>query len=100
MRKCGQLLFQVANKTNINLLIFVGYMICNRCWILCIVSAQEDEDDPFYMPMAPAAIKWADASKFTTLARPLGKMESPGGPFMIEMEPGMYEAMCSIAKFL
>ena len=43
------------------------------------------------MPMAPAAIKWADASKFTMLARPLGKMETPGSPFMIEMEPpGMY----------
>ena len=48
---------------------------------------QEDEDDPFYMPMMPNMVKWAEASKFSTLARPLGPEEA--SPFMIAMEPGV-----------
>jgi hypothetical protein len=57
---------------------------------------QEDEDDPFYMPMMPAAIKMAEASKFSMLAQPLSPAEDR--PFMIQMEAGVWRMHCSSCK--
>lgn len=47
----------------------------------------DDDDDPFFMPM-PGAIKWAEASKFKELARPLAPEQPADKQFMIVMEDG------------
>lgn len=43
---------------------------------------QDDDDDPFFMPV-PSALKLADASKFMELAKPIKEADSP---FMIAMD--------------
>ena len=53
-------------------------------------SCTQDEEDPFYMPMAPVAIKMAEASKFSLLAEPLGPAQAK--PFMIKLEPSANNA--------
>ncbi|KAG2498188.1 hypothetical protein HYH03_003942 [Edaphochlamys debaryana] len=45
----------------------------------------DDDEDPFFMPM-PGAIKWADASKFKELAKPLAPEQPADKQFMIVME--------------
>ena len=46
----------------------------------------DDDDDLFFMPMMPAAIKMAEPSKFSVLAKPLGREEPKA--FMIAMAGG------------
>ncbi|KAG2435842.1 hypothetical protein HXX76_007037 [Chlamydomonas incerta] len=46
---------------------------------------EDDDDDPFFMPM-PGAIKWAEASKFKELAKPLAPEQPADKQFMIVME--------------
>ncbi|PNH08537.1 Methyltransferase-like protein 2 [Tetrabaena socialis] len=46
---------------------------------------EDDDDDPFFMPM-PGAIKWAEASKFQELAKPLAPEQPADKQFMIVME--------------
>lgn len=48
---------------------------------------EDDDDDPFFMPM-PGAIKWAEASKFKELAKPLAPEQPADKQFMIVMEDG------------
>ncbi|GFR52479.1 hypothetical protein Agub_g15049 [Astrephomene gubernaculifera] len=50
----------------------------------------DDDDDPFFMPM-PGAIKWAEASKFMELAKPLAPEQPADKQFMIVMEDGPEE---------
>ncbi|GLC41543.1 hypothetical protein PLESTF_001581500 [Pleodorina starrii] len=49
------------------------------------MDGEDDEDDPFFMPM-PGAIKWAEASKFKELAKPLAPEQPAERQFMIVME--------------
>ncbi len=53
---------------------------------LALQLDEDDDDDPFFMPMMPAAIKLAEPSKFSDLAKPLGKEEPKA--FMIAMAGG------------
>ncbi|EFJ46815.1 hypothetical protein VOLCADRAFT_105335 [Volvox carteri f. nagariensis] len=49
------------------------------------VDGDDDDEDPFFMPM-PGAIKWAEASKFKELAKPLAPEQPAERQFMIVME--------------
>ncbi|GLI67404.1 hypothetical protein VaNZ11_011593 [Volvox africanus] len=48
-------------------------------------DGDDDDEDPFFMPM-PGAIKWAEASKFKELAKPLAPEQPAERQFMIVME--------------
>ncbi|GIL55141.1 hypothetical protein Vafri_10740 [Volvox africanus] len=48
-------------------------------------DGDDDDEDPFFMPM-PGAIKWAEASKFKELAKPLAPEQPVERQFMIVME--------------
>eukprot|EP00201_Polytomella_parva_P016692 CAMPEP_0175068858 /NCGR_PEP_ID=MMETSP0052_2-20121109/17894_1 /TAXON_ID=51329 ORGANISM="Polytomella parva, Strain SAG 63-3" /NCGR_SAMPLE_ID=MMETSP0052_2 /ASSEMBLY_ACC=CAM_ASM_000194 /LENGTH=756 /DNA_ID=CAMNT_0016335911 /DNA_START=75 /DNA_END=2346 /DNA_ORIENTATION=+ len=45
----------------------------------------DDDDDPFFMPM-PKAVKWAEAEKFDTLAKPIAPMRPDAKHFVIVMD--------------
>ena len=51
------------------------------------LDGEDDDEDPFFMPM-PGAIKWAEASKFKELAKPLAPEQPAERQFMIVMEDG------------
>lgn len=51
------------------------------------LDGEDDDDDPFFMPM-PGAIKWAEASKFKELAKPLTPELPADKQFMIVMGDG------------
>ncbi len=51
------------------------------------LEGEDDDEDPFFMPM-PGAIKWAEASMFKELAKPLAPEQPVDRQFMIVMEDG------------
>ena len=62
----------------------------------CAKMQDDEDDDPFFMPLPTGAIKLADERKFRMLAEPIGPVLDPGAePVpMLQMEGGLGLCVC------